>query len=484
MKTGNGKSIRFQLWAGMMILIVTILIFLWLFQVVFLGSFYTSMHVSDIKKEAETIVESFNGSKTDFYSALDSYAYANNLNLEWIDTKGNTIYSITSMGSGTGNGMNLGMGMGMGGKGNLGMNTSKTDIFQSALSGKVTSSTITNSRFGNEVMLIGMPVYESDSISSALIINFSLAPVEDTVSILKRQLIIITGILLAASLIISLIMSKRFTKPILEIKKASENIAQGNFTSRIDIKRQDEIGELAQTINNMGQQLSQIEQLRKDLIANVSHELRTPLSLIQGYAETIRDVSGDAPEKREKQLGIIIEEAQRLSRIVDDILNLSQLQAGYCQMQKKSVSVIETVNKALSRYTILSEKTGVRLILEGGTERNAEIDAVRIEQVLYNLLNNAFNHTPNEGEISVKITETDNSIRISVSDTGSGISKEELPYIWDRYYKSDKSGILKVGTGLGLAIVKNILESHGSSYGVESVQGKGTTFWFELNTSN
>jgi signal transduction histidine kinase len=301
---------------------MTVLVLLWLFQVVFLGSFYTNMHVSDIKKEALTVIKSFNGNKTAFASALDTYAYANNLNLEWIDVTGDTIYAINSMGTGTGigNSMGMGIGMSMGGKGNMGMNIPRTEIVQNALSGKTTSTTVTNPRFGNEVMFIGIPVYNADNISSVLIINFSLTPVEDTVSILKRQLIIITGILLAASLLLSFIMSRRFTKPILEIKKVSENMAQGDFASRINIKRRDEIGELAQTINNMGQQLSQIEQLRKDLIANVSHELRTPLSLIQGYAETIRDVSGNTPEKREKQLGIFIEETQRLSRFVDDIL--------------------------------------------------------------------------------------------------------------------------------------------------------------------
>jgi signal transduction histidine kinase len=132
------------------------------------------------------------------------------------------------------------------------------------------------------------------------------------------------------------------------------------------------------------------------------------------------------------------------------------------------------------RYTVLSEKTGIRLSLEGNTDRIVEADEVRIEQVLYNLLNNAFNHTSGGGEIKLKMVENEQSIRISVTDTGSGIPVEELPYIWDRYYKADKKENLKVGTGLGLAIVKSILEAHEAEYGVKSIQGKGTVFWFEL----
>jgi signal transduction histidine kinase len=184
---------------------------------------------------------------------------------------------------------------------------------------------MTHPRYGNEFLLLGLPLKTQGQVSGALLINMSLAPVEETAAILKKQLILITVILLIASLLVSYAISRKFTRPILEIKKVAENMAAGNFLSRIQGGKKDEIGMLADTINNLGQQLSKIEQLRKDLIANVSHELRTPLSLIQGYAETIRDVSGNIPEKRAKQLGIIIEEAQSLSRIVDDILNLSSL---------------------------------------------------------------------------------------------------------------------------------------------------------------
>jgi signal transduction histidine kinase len=223
------------------------------------------------------------------------------------------------------------------------------------------------------------------------------------------------------------------------------------------------------------------EQLRKDLIANVSHELRTPLSLIRGYAETIRDVSGNVPEKRERQLDIIIEESERLSKIVDDILNLSQMQAGYLNLNPGRFMINKTIEDAVKRYDILSEKTGIKIIFENTGDIIVTADEQRIEQVLYNLINNAFNHTPEGGSITVKVIDGQHTVKVEVSDTGTGISDEDIKHVWDRYYKADKtSGRKMVGTGLGLAIVKSILDAHKALYGVESKKGTGTTFWFEL----
>jgi len=465
------KSIHFQLWAGMMTLVFMVLILLWLFQIVFLENFYTNLHMKGIQDQAKDTIQYLQAGDTEsFKQELDALAFENNLSIEWINTDGESIYITGSIGSD--------------GQIPMSKNASRAEAIQNVLDGKAVTLPLTHPRYGNKFMLLGLPLEEKGDtkaqMNQALMINVSLAPVEDTASILKLQLVFITFILLVASLFISYRISKNFTKPILEIKKVSEVMASGNFSSRISTTKKDEIGKLAETINHLGQELSKTEQLRKDLIANVSHELRTPLSLIQGYAETIRDISGNIPDKREKQVGIIIEETQRLSRIVDDILNLSQLQAGYFNLQIVDFPIMETLEAVVSRYSVLSEKTGVRVMLEGTNERIAKADRARIEQVLYNLINNAFNHTPYGGKIWVKMVETSDKIHIEITDTGRGISEEALPYIWERYYKAEESGSKKVGTGLGLAIVRNILEAHQFSYGVESKKEQGTTFWFEI----
>lgn len=466
------KSMRFKLWAGMMALIVIVLILLWLFQVVFLESFYTVMSISKVKSEAVSIVNLINEeNKTEFENKLDAFAFKNNLSVELIDNTGNSIYA-----AGT-----TFMGMGRGGQMPLMRNNVRTEVLHMALLGKEAAAQYSHPRFGYKFMMIGLPAKVSTGMSGALLINMPLAPVEDTASILKWQLFYITIILLTASLIISFLISRSFTRPILEIKKASEKMALGDFSARINTDKQDEIGKLAATINYLGEQLLKIEQLRKDLIANVSHELRTPLSLIRGYAETIRDVSGNNPQKRENQLGIIIEETERLSRIVDDILNLSQLQSGYIKLNKNQIKINKILDNIVKRYEVLSEKTGIKIILNSTGDAILEADEERLEQVLYNLINNAFNHTPEGGIISVRAIDLPQKVRVEISDTGSGIPEEDIPHIWDRYYKADKtSGKKSVGTGLGLAIVKEVLEAHKADFGVESKENQGTAFWFEF----
>lgn len=462
------NSIGLKLWGGMMALIMVVLLLLWLFQIVFLENFYNHMRISEIKNEGVSIIKLLaDGNNEKFEDKLDAFAFSNNLSVEMVDPTGKSIYTTGSTGSV--------------GHMPMMMNSVRVEVFQEILAGKETIVPLTHPRFGNKFILIGLPVKFSGDLAGVLLINLPLAPVEDTAAILKKQLFIITLILLVTAVIISFMISRTFTKPILEIKKVSEGIAAGDFSHRIISNSKDEIGKLAETINHMGQQLSKVEQLRKDLIANVSHELRTPLSLIRGYAETIRDVTGHVTEKREKQLGIIIEESERLGKIVDDILNLSQLQSGYSNLNKSHFLIMKVLDSAIKRYDVLSEKTGVNLVLQGSSDGIVVADETRIEQVLYNLINNGFNHTPKDGTITVKAIDKSNAVRVEVSDTGSGIPEEDLPNIWDRYYKVKKNtGKRTAGTGLGLTIVKGVLEAHQAAYGVESKKDIGTTFWFEL----
>jgi signal transduction histidine kinase len=461
------KSIRSKLWTGMMSLVVVMLVMLWLFQIVFLESFYTQMKIADIKDQAIAITKLREENKpVDFRDQMDALAYENNMSIELLDLEGNSTYQTDSSG----------------GSGQMPLlrNSSRVQVYEQALSGQEAAVTLTHPRFGNKFMLIGLPLETAGQIAGVLIMAFPLAPVADTASILQRQLLYISLILLVAALFISFFLARSFTRPILEIEQAAEKMAGGDFAARIMTKQQDEIGQLAQTINYLGQQLSQIDQMRKELIANVSHELRTPLSLIRGYAETLRDVTGSVPDKREKQLGIIIEETVRLSGMVDDILNLSRLQAGNFQLNQSSFGINDVVGRVAKRYDILSQQTGVSLKTELSGETMVEADEARIEQVLYNLLNNAFNHTAGGGTITIKEIDLGEKVRLEVADTGTGIPEEDIAHIWDRYYKGDTIGVKAVGTGLGLAIVKAVLEAHGAEFGVESQTDRGTTFWFEL----
>ncbi|OPX83528.1 MAG: Alkaline phosphatase synthesis sensor protein PhoR [Pelotomaculum sp. PtaB.Bin104] len=437
-------------------------------QIVFLESFYTHMHLAEVKKEGTAIAGLLeDGNKAQFQDRLDAFAYNNNLSAELLDLNGRPVYSTGSTGAG--------------GQMPMQRNAARGEVFRAALAGQAAMATLTHPRFGNEFQLIGLPVKQTGTLSAVLLINMPMAPVEDTVMILKWQLFYITLVLLAAALLLSLHLSRSFTRPILAIKKTAGIMAAGDFSARVELQQKDEIGQLAGTINYLGQQLAKIEQLRKDLIANISHELRTPLSIIRGYAETIRDVTGYAPEKRDKQLEIIILETERLSKIVEDILNLSQLQSGYSHLNYSRFDLREMLGAVVGRFSVLSEKTGVQVLLRDNVEVMVEADQERIEQVLYNLINNGINHTPHGGTVAVQALANGQAVRIEVTDTGSGIPAEDLPYIWDRYYKADKTaGRGALGIGLGLAIVKGILEAHGAAFGVATRNETGATFWFEL----
>lgn len=461
------RSIGLKLWVGMMSLVAVVLLLLWFFQIVFLESFYTRMRITEIKSRGYTIIEEMRDINRPAIEQLEAFSYNNNLSIELLDEQGNVIYESSA--GGTGNGPMM-------------RNNVRRELFGEVLGNKEKAISLIHPRFGNNFMLIGLPVQISGQNQGVMFINMPLAPVEETAAILKRQLVYITLALLVVASVVSLIISKTFTKPILEIKGVSEKMASGDFSDRIEIKNKDEIGLLAETINFMGAELAKIEQLRKELIANVSHELRTPLSLIRGYAETIRDVTGNKPEKRNKQLGVIIEESERLSWIVDDMLNLSQMQAGYIELDITSFSLKGLIEHITEKYNLLSEKNGVAIsVKKNNGEFVVKADRARIEQVLNNLLNNALNHTNEGGSISVNLIDKDKSIVIEVVDTGVGIPQEELKHIWDRYYKTNKANRRgKVGTGLGLAIVKSILDAHKALYGVESRPGAGTKFWFEL----
>ncbi|MEK6266044.1 MAG: HAMP domain-containing histidine kinase [Clostridium sp.] len=462
------KSIALKLWSGMIALVLVMLLMLWIFQIVFLEKFYTGIKISEVKNKGYSIIEQINNeSGDDLGNTLDRFANEINSGVEFLDSEGKTLYIAGASGTSYQMPMML--------------NNSRVEAINNIIIGKEVTLSVIHPKFNNTFILIGLPFKVQNEVKGGLFISLPLAPVKDTVSILKVQLFYITLILLFTALIFAYFLSRGFTRPILEIIKVSEEMASGNFSVRVNSKRRDEIGKLSGTINYMGEELSKTEQLRKDLIANVSHELRTPLSLIRGYAETIRDVTGNVAQKRDKQLNIIIEESERLSKIVDDILNLSQIQAGYVNLNKTQFNINDLLEKVIVKFQILSEKTSVDIVLEDHVDAIVEADEIRLEQVMYNLVNNAFNHTGRSGHIVIRAIESEKSLKIEVVDTGIGISDEDLKHIWDRFYKSDKvEGVKSTGAGLGLTIVKTILESHGFKYGVESTKGKGTMVWFDI----
>ncbi|GAW93018.1 ATP-binding protein [Calderihabitans maritimus] len=226
----------------------------------------------------------------------------------------------------------------------------------------------------------------------------------------------------------------------------------------------------------------QLERLRRDFVASVSHELRTPLTYLQGYAEAILDGLAETPQQQRKYLEIILEETLRLRRLVSELLDLSQLESGQINLNFSTFSLPQLVRRVTDKLKPVAEKQGIILKTDLPSDLPLVFsDEDRVEQVLINLLDNALQHTPTQGEITIKAEVLPEEIKISVADTGPGIPREELPLIWERFYKVDKARTRAgKGTGLGLAIVKNIVTALGGEVGVESEVGKGSVFSFTL----
>jgi len=337
---------------------------------------------------------------------------------------------------------------------------------------------------GRQMLRYATLVGSANDIKGYIVIFNFLQPLENTQNILKSQFFLSSCVIFLVAFILSAFVVAGISNPIIKISRSAGKLAKGEFdmkTRKVDYA---EIKTLADNLNKASREIAKTENLRKDLLANVSHDLKTPLTMIKAYAEMIRDLSGDNPEKREKHVKVIIDEADRLNGLVVDMLDLSKIQSGVAKKELAVFNFSQHLNVLIERFGYLSNDLGINFITEITKDIFIKADLPKIEQVIYNLTNNAVNYTGEDKKVFVRLfVKKDGVGRFEVGDTGSGIAKEEIPYIWERYYKAAKSQFHKrtsVGTGLGLSIVKGVMEIHGYAFGVDSTVGKGSTFWFEF----
>ena len=228
---------------------------------------------------------------------------------------------------------------------------------------------------------------------------------------------------------------------------------------------------------------NRLEKMRSDFIANVSHELRTPIAMLQGYSEAILDGVVSTDEERNEMIRIIYDESQRMGRLVTDLLDLARMSSGFITLYKEDVPAIYSIERMTSKFAQVAKERKVQLQFDPQVDENLwiQIDQDRIEQVLTNLIDNAIRHTPEGQSVTVRLTKEESYLKVDVQDTGVGIPEEDIPYVFERFYKADKARTRsKGGTGLGLAIAKNIVEAHEGNISVTSKQNMGTTFTFYL----
>ncbi len=331
-------------------------------------------------------------------------------------------------------------------------------------------------------LTIEKPFVVNNNTKGAIYLSIRVPEINKARTTVFKFYILSVSIAILVSALLVYIFSLRITKPLKLINNAAREIANGQFSKRLDITSEDEIGQLAQSFNYMAGALENLEEMRRGFIANVSHELRTPMTSIHGFIEGILD--GTVPQERQREyLSIVRDETNRLRRLTNDLLDLARMESG----EMKLTFVTFDINELIRRCIIKLENQIVQKDIQieaNFHEESAYVyaDKDSIERVVLNLLHNAVKFVSDGGLITIQTVMLKGKVQVSVRDNGPGIESEEIGLIWDRFYKSDKSrGKDKNGTGLGLAIVKNIINEHGQEIKVESEVGKGTVFFFTLN---
>ena len=283
----------------------------------------------------------------------------------------------------------------------------------------------------------------------------------------------------AIALLLTFVLSRRILAPVKALTQAARRLGKGDFSQRVRVRDKGEVGELAQSFNSMAGDLERAEQLRRNMVADAAHELRTPLSNIRGYLEAIRDgiKKPDAGTIRS-----LDEEASSLSRLVDDLQELSLADAGKLKLIYRKEDVSKLINEAVAALQPQAAAKGLMLAVKLPEKLPlVDIDSHRIKQVLRNLLENAVAHTSRGGSITVEAGQQGSQIKVSVVDTGEGIPAKDLPNIFERFYRVDKSRARATGgSGLGLTIAKRLVEAHGGRIEVQSKPKKGSRFTFTL----
>ncbi len=319
-----------------------------------------------------------------------------------------------------------------------------------------------------------------DGTELMVISDVQVTPLDSTIAILKGQLEVTSVLALAISLIVSFVISRNISRPIVKLNDAALELARGKFDTEFSGKGYREIEELSDTLNYTAKELGKASAFQHELLANVSHDLRTPLTMIGGYAEVMRDIPG---ENTPENVQVIIDETKRLTAFVNSILDLTKLQSGFETLKCDTVCLTEMLESIRTRYFKLTKNDGYTVEIQADDDAYVVCDEAKISQAFYNLMDNAVNHTGADKTVVIRQILTDKKVRIEIADSGEGIAPEELPYIWDRYYRAKQTAHKRavVGSGIGLSIVKSVFELHKLLYGVESEVGKGTTFWVEFD---
>ena len=463
------KSIRFRLWLYFLAIALVILALIWFLQIFFLNHYYENMKTKEVTRVADSISIAYQLGDNDLSTTIQQYSMLNDYYF-MMENDGKIllfspdaesakpVYTYQAM-----------------------LPKLRDAIANDPDRDSVAIEFTTGGEKFNTLAYAKL-ISPSDKEDVYLYIFTPLYPVSSTVDILKNQFILVSIVALALAFVLAVLFSTRISKPIKAMTASARKLGAGDFNVSFTTDSYSEVNELADTLNTAAYEMDQSDLRQKDLIANVSHDLKTPLTLIKSYAEMIRDLSGDKPEKRNSHLQVIIEEADRMSNLVSDMSTISRMSRHETKLNLTHFDLVPVAAEILSSYDIYVEQQGYDFRFTSPKECPVYADKDRILQVIANLTSNAIKYCGEDRVVLLNIKRTGKKYRVEVSDHGPGIKQEELPHVWDRYYKASSNYVrATTGSGLGLSIVKEILTLHKANYGVVSKEGKGTTFWFELD---
>lgn len=338
--------------------------------------------------------------------------------------------------------------------------------------------------YDQQVLTTGVPILHEDKVVAAIVMHTPYPTLKQDIDYIYQLTTISLIVILGITFLSTYFFSKGITRTITGLSDSVSKIADGDFTSRVELEADGELGQLTASLNHMATELEKLEDMRKDFIANISHDFRSPLTSIKGFVQAMLDDTIPY-EKQGKYLQIVLDETERLTKLTNDILLLTKMENNTIQLSKTHFDLHQCIRKILLQFEqkILDKKIDFTLLIDQH-ELFVYGDMNQIQRVITNLIDNAIKFCSPLDSIIVETTIRRNKVEISVKDTGPGISEEDIKYIWDRFHKADRSrGKDKKGIGLGLSIVREIVKAHGEEINVYSQEGKGTTFVFTLTVS-
>ena len=463
----DAGSIKFRLWVYFVAIGVGVVALIWFLHLFLLDTYYEDMKIAEVDRIAASISRSYQRDDPELTEAIQELSVSNDFYVMMESTNGLLLFSTESESR-------------LPVYGYLEKTPQLRDMLEKS-SGSAVSFKMDTGLAEYKTLAYGRKLQNGTEESVYLYIFSPLYPVTSTVNILRHQLIYVTIFTLVCALLLATYFARRISRPINAMAETAKEMGKGTYDVKFEANSYSELNNLADTLNTTAYELGMADNRLKDLIANVSHDLKTPLTMIRSYAEMVRDLSGNNPEKRNAHLQVIIDETDRLNQIVSDMATISAMQTHKTVLERVHFDLAAAAQAILASYDILSEQEGYKFSFHAPKDCLTYADENRIKQVIANLVNNAVKYCGEDKEVIITIRRSGRKLRMEIADHGPGISQEELPHVWDRYYKTSTNYVRPTeGSGLGLSIVKGILTLHHANYGVSSKLGKGTIFWFEL----